>query len=71
MSQECVPNKDFVFVYSVDSYEEPSHVLGRTDTSQSVMLSFIPKFHKFSASEAYDNVVHKKEIEYEMESARA
>ena len=44
MTKLCVPNKDFQFLYTTTDFHLPSYVLGRTDQSSTVMLSFIPKF---------------------------
>jgi hypothetical protein len=43
---------DFSFMYSTESFELPSYTLGRTDSSSTVMVSFIPKFCSLSLEEA-------------------
>jgi hypothetical protein len=66
----CVPNKDFVFSYTTENYELPNYVFGRTDSSSTAMLSFIPKFCTLSISDAYKASVEGKTLEGEIDSAR-
>lgn len=47
------PNKDFIFLYTTEDFYLPSYVLGTTDTSTTVMLSFIPKFCNMELGDAY------------------
>lgn len=53
MEQSQLPNKDFSFLYSMENFHMPSYVLGRTDMSATVMLSFIPKFCTLDINDAY------------------
>ena len=53
MQEAQIPNKDFSFLYTTDDFHIPSSVLGKTDTSASVMLSFIPKFCTLNVTDAY------------------
>ena len=60
MPQSQVPNKDFTFVYTTEDFHLPSYVLGNTDTSSTVMLSFIPKFCTLNLTDAYKAEVANK-----------
>lgn len=53
MDQAEPPAKDFVFLYNTEHYYLPSYVLGSTDTTSTVMLSFIPRFSSASVTDAY------------------
>lgn len=46
------PNKDFIFLYTTENFHLPSCVIGGTDSSTSVMLSFIPKFCSLNVDDA-------------------
>lgn len=71
MPQSQVPNKDFTFVYTTEDFHLPSYVLGNTDTSSTVMLSFIPKFCTLNLTDAYKaEVANKKEYDVDMATAR-
>lgn len=70
MSQNCIPNKDFVFLYTTEEFHLPSYVLGRTDVSSTVMLSFIPKFCTLNVTDAYQAEVEHKSFEADIDAAR-
>lgn len=40
-----LPNKDFTFVYTTENVSKPTSVYSRTDTSQTLLVSFIPQFN--------------------------
>lgn len=46
------PNKDFVFIYTIEDFHLPSLVFGRTDNSSTAMLSFIPKLSELDIPDA-------------------
>jgi hypothetical protein len=52
MEQACKPNKDFLFAFSTENFSEPTAILGRTDVSCSVVVSFIPKFCDLTLNDA-------------------
>jgi len=70
MEKSETPNKDFTFVYTVDEFHLPSYVLGNTDISSTVMLSFIPKFCTLEINDAYKASVENKPYETDMSSAK-
>lgn len=45
--------EDFVLTYAMADAELPTAVFGRTDAGCAAMVSFVPKFCKLSASDAY------------------
>ena len=53
MTNECIPNKDFIFVYTTDNYELPKVVYGENDISSTAIVSFIPKFCSLTVDDAY------------------
>ena len=53
MTESCIPNKDFTFLYTTEDFHLPSYVLGKTDCSSTVMLSFIPRFCSLDINDAY------------------
>ena len=63
MSQASLPNKDFSFLYTTEKFHLPSYVLGKTDTSSTVMLSFIPKFCTLDINDAYKASIANKSFE--------
>lgn len=48
----------------------PSYIVGKSDTSSTVMLSFIPKFCSLSINDAYKAEVENKSYEVDMGAAR-
>ena len=54
------PNKDFSFLYTTENFHLPSSVVGHTDTSASVMLSFIPRFCSLDIDDAYKAQITNK-----------
>ena len=48
----------------------PSYVLGSTDISSTVMLSFIPKFCNMDVNDAYKASITNKSYETDMEAAK-
>ena len=53
MTESCIPNKDFTFLYTTEDFHLPSYVLGKTDYSSTAMLSFIPRFCSLDINDAY------------------
>lgn len=70
LDKECLPNKDFVFTYTTENFEQPSYVLGRTDISSTAMISFIPKFCQLSINDAYQASLTGTPYETDIENAR-
>ena len=70
MEKSEIPNKDFTFVFTTEDFQLPGYVLGNTDTSSTVMLSFIPKFCDLNVTDAYKASVANKPYETDMSSAR-
>lgn len=70
MAKDETPNKDFTFVYTTEDFHLPSYVLGSTDTSSTVMLSFIPKFCTLEINDAYKASIENKPFETDMSSAK-
>ena len=71
LPQDEVPTKDFVFLYTTDSFQLPSIISGRTDSSYSCVLSFIPQFCELSVSDAEKMAKEgKEEFEVSLDSAR-
>ena len=70
MQKSQIPNKDFIFVYTTQEFHLPSYVLGSTDISSTVMLSFIPKFCNLDVNDAYKASVVNKSYETDMEAAK-
>lgn len=70
MEKSQVPNRDFSFLYTTEDFHLPGYVLGNTDTSSTVMLSFIPKFCELNVSDAYKAAIANKPYETDMASAR-
>ncbi len=48
----------------------PSYVLGSSDSSSTVMLSFIPKFCNLEITDAYKASVEGKSIDVDMATAK-
>lgn len=69
LAEDSVPNQDFVFSYTTEGYELPSHVFGRTDHSSSAMISFIPKFCSLSIDDAYKASLTGKGFECDIQNA--
>lgn len=57
-------------LFTVENFHLPSYVLGRTDVSSTVMLSFIPKFCELSLDDAMKASFSKKELETDMNAAK-
>ncbi len=70
MQKSQIPNKDFFFVYTTEDFHLPSYVLGSTDISSTVMLSFIPKFCNLDVNDAYKASVVNKSYETDMDAAK-
>lgn len=70
MDKSQVPNKDFVLVYTTENFYLPSSVIGSTDTSSTVMLSFIPKFCTMEITDAYKASIENKPFETDMAHAK-
>jgi uncharacterized protein with von Willebrand factor type A (vWA) domain len=47
-----LPNKDFTFIYTTQNYHKPTSVYSKTDTSQTLLVSFIPRFNDLELSDA-------------------
>ena len=70
MSNACIPNKDFTFVFTTEDFQLPSSVLGRTDIGSTAMLSFIPKFCDLSLDDAYKASIEGKGFHTSVENAK-
>ena len=70
MEKSEIPNKDFTFVYTTEEFHLPSYVLGLTDISSTVMLSFIPKFCALTVNDAYKASIESKPYDVDVSSAR-
>lgn len=64
LDRTCVPNKDFVLLYSTEKIGEPSYVIGRTDVGLTAALSFIPQF--VQPENAYQMAAKGSAVEYDM-----
>lgn len=62
-----VPTGDFVLLYTTEDFEQPQLVRGRTDTSQSCLLSFIPRFNQLSLTDAERMELEKRPVEPELD----
>lgn len=60
MENEEFPNKDFSFLFTTENFHLPSYVLGKTDTTSTVMVSFIPKFCDLNVDDAYKSQLENK-----------
>jgi hypothetical protein len=70
MEKSQVPNKDFEFVYTTEDFHIPSFVLGKTDTTSTVMLSFIPKFCGLDVTDAYKAYIENTAYDVDMDKAK-
>lgn len=70
MEKSQIPNKDFEFVYTTEDFQVPSFVVGKTDTTSTVMLSFIPKFCNMDVTDAYKAYIENTPYEVDMEKAK-
>ena len=70
MEQSQVPNKDFTFIYTTDNFHIPSYIMGKTDVSATVMLSFIPKFCTLDINDAYKAEIEHKSYGTDIGTAR-
>lgn len=70
MYKTCIPNKDFNFIFTFESFEIPSYVLGRTDISSTVMISFIPKLCTLSIDDAYKASIAGKSPETDISHSK-
>lgn len=52
LPQSQKPTGDFIFLYTVERFEEPGLLFGRTDTGSCCLLSFIPHFSGLGLSDA-------------------
>lgn len=46
MPESELPTGDFVFLHTVENFEKATLLRGKTDTSQSCLISFIPRFNE-------------------------
>jgi hypothetical protein len=70
MANAETPNKDFTFVYTTEDFHLPGYVLGNTDVSSTVMLSFIPKFCTLDVNDAYKASIANKSYDTDMSTAK-
>ncbi len=70
MANAEIPNKDFTFVYTTEDFHLPGYVLGNTDVSSTVMLSFIPKFCTLDVNDAYKASLANKSYDTDMSTAK-
>jgi hypothetical protein len=52
LPQSEVPSKDFIFTYTTEDFELPSLTCGRTDVSQSCLVSLIPRYSQLTLDDA-------------------
>lgn len=64
------PNKSFIFRYTVGDFHLPNHSFGKTDSTSSAVLSFIPKFSELSIDDAYKAAVAGKNPKTNIENAK-
>lgn len=65
-----MPNKDFVFMYTTEDFHLPSYVHGKTDSTSTVMLSFIPKFFNLAINDVFEAQTEGKTMEVSIDTAR-
>lgn len=70
MANAETPNKDFTFVYTTEDFHLPGYVLGNTDVSSTVMLSFIPKFCTLDVNDAYKASIANKSYDTDMSTTK-
>ena len=70
MAEASIPNRDFCFLYTTEDFHLPSYVMGKTDASSTVMLSFIPKFCSMELNDAYKASIENKPFETDMDAAK-
>lgn len=70
MEKSQVPNKDFEFVYTTEDFQVPSFVVGKTDTTSTVMLSFLPKFCNMDVTDAYKAYIENTTYDVDMDKAK-
>lgn len=66
MQQSQIPSNDFKFLYTTENFHLPSYVMGCTDISSTVMLSFIPKFCSLDITDAYKAQIEHKSVDTDM-----
>lgn len=64
LSDNEIPNKDFIFVYSNQAMA--SCTLGITDTYACAGLSFIPKYAELKADDAFKMMMKDEKYEVDM-----
>lgn len=57
-------------MYTTEDFHLPSFVQGKTDTSTTVMLSFIPKFCDLNITDAYKSYLEQKPYETDIEKVK-
>lgn len=70
LAKESIPNKDFVFVYTPDKFEEPTYVVGENEDSTTIMASFIPKFSEVKPEEGYKRFQADEPQEFDVSTVR-
>jgi hypothetical protein len=70
MKESESPNRDLTFLYTTEDFHLPSFVVGGSDVSTTVMLSFIPKFCTLEVNDAYKAFKESKAYEVEMTTAK-
>lgn len=70
MENSELPNRDFTLLYTTEDFHLPSHVVGRSDASSTVMLSFIPKFCTLDVNDALQAELENKSYETDIASAK-
>lgn len=66
MEQSQKPYHDFTFIYTTEKVEKPTHVLSTTDTSQTLLVSFIPRFNDLELTDAEKMEREGKDYEVSM-----
>lgn len=57
-------------MYTTENFHLPGYVLGNTDTSSTVMLSFIPKFCTMNITDAYQASINDKSYDVDMSTVK-
>jgi hypothetical protein len=70
MAEASLPNKDFIFLFTTESFHLPSYVMGKTDMGSTVMLSLIPKFCSLGINDAYKAEIEGRSYEPDMTAAK-
>lgn len=70
LPQSEVPSTDFVFTYTTADFELPSLTRGRTDVSESCLVSLIPKYSQLTLDDAKKLQAEKADFDPDMDSIK-